>query len=99
MKTAVINIKTTPIVKTRASKVARDLGFGLSSLINGFLNTLIKTKTVEFTTLTKEEPSAFMIQALKEAEDDIKHGRVSHAFDNAKDAITYLHKESKKYAD
>ena len=98
MKTAVINIKTTPTVKTRASKIANELGFGLSSLINGFLNTLIKTKTVEFTAIPKETPNAFMIQALKEAENDIKHNRVSPAFDNAEDAIAYLDKESKKYA-
>lgn len=94
MKTAIINIKTTPIVKTRASKVARELGFGLSSLINGFLNTLIKTKTVKFTALPKEEPNEFMVHALKEAEASPS----SPAFDDAEKAIEYLHKESKKYA-
>ena len=99
MKTAIINIKTKPMVKTRAQKVAEEMGFGLSTLINGFLNTLIKTKTVTFTALPKEEPSEFMIQALKEAEEDVKAERVSPRFDNAKDALAWLHKESKKYAD
>lgn len=94
MKTAIINIKTTPIIKTRASKIAKELGFGLSSLINGFLNTLIKTKTVEFTAIPKEEPNTFMIQALKEAEESPS----SPAFDNAHDAIAWLENPKRKYA-
>lgn len=99
MKTAVINIKTTPTIKLRAQKIAKELGFGLSTLINGFLNTLIKTKTVEFTALPKEEPNEFMIKALKEAEKDIEINRLSPAFDDAEKAIAWLKKESKKYAD
>lgn len=94
MKTAVINIKTTPLVKSRAQVVAQELGFALSSLINGFLNTLIKTKTVEFTAIKKEEPSAFMIKALKEAE----VSPTSPTFNTAKEAIDWLNQESKKYA-
>lgn len=97
MKTAIINIKTTPLVKTRAQKIAQELGFGLSSLINGFLNTLIKTKTVKFTTLAREEPSGYMIQALKEAEADIEMGRVSPAFDDADEAIAWLKDKSREY--
>ena len=98
MKTAVIHFKTKPIIKTRAQKVADELGFGLSALLNGFLNQLIKTKTIEFSAYPKEEPNEFMIKALKEAEEDLKKGRVSPNFDNAHDAIAWLHKESKKYA-
>jgi addiction module RelB/DinJ family antitoxin len=98
MKTAIINIKTKPIVKTQAQQIAEEMGFGLSTLINGFLNQLIKTRRVEFSTYPKEEPSEFMIKALKEAEEDVKEGRVSPRFDNTKEAIAWLRKESKKYA-
>jgi len=94
MKTAVINIKTTPIIKARAQKVAKDLGFGLSSLINGFLNTLVKTKTVEFTALPKEEPSEYMIKSLREAE----NSPISPRFNNAKTAIAWLKDPNRKYA-
>jgi addiction module RelB/DinJ family antitoxin len=97
MKSAIINVKTTPLIKKRAQKVAADLGFGLSTLINGFLNQLVKDKKVEFTAYPKEEPSDYMIKTLQEAEEDIAKGRVSPEFDNAKDAVAWLNNESRKY--
>ena len=98
MKTAVINIKTDTKTKDQAKKVAEELGFSLSSLANAYFRTLIKTKEVHFSVNPQEEPSEYMIQALKEAEEDKKAGRVSPRFDNAKDAIKWLKKETKKYA-
>jgi len=74
MNTAVINIKTEPQVKKQAQVVAEKMGISLSSLINGFLRHLIKTKTVTFT--AREDPSPWLIQALKESREDIKAGRV-----------------------
>ena len=74
MNTAVINIKTEPQVKKRAQVVAEEMGISLSSLINGFLRHVIKTKTVTFT--AREEPSAWLIKALKESREYIKAGRV-----------------------
>lgn len=96
MNTAVINIKVEPTVKKKAQKVAHDLGLSLSGLINGYLKQLIRTKTAVFS--LKEEPSEYMIQSLKEAEDDIKEGYVSPDFDNAKDAIAWLCNLKAKYA-
>jgi addiction module RelB/DinJ family antitoxin len=97
MSTAVINIKTDPKVKAKAQKVASDLGFSLSSLINGYLNQLVKTKTVHFSAL-EETPSEYMVQALRESEEDRKKGRYK-SFDTADKALEYLDKiidESKK---
>ncbi|KKQ26131.1 MAG: Addiction module antitoxin, RelB/DinJ family [Candidatus Woesebacteria bacterium GW2011_GWA1_37_8] len=96
MNTAVINIKTNAKVKSQAQKIASDLGFSLSSLINGYLNQLIKTKTIHFS-LTEEIPSEYMIQALKESEEDRKAGRVSPSFDNVKDAIDWLNNPKRRY--
>jgi len=90
MNTAVINVKVDPKVKVGAQKVASDLGFSLSALINGYLKSLIKTKTVHFSLTEKEEPSEYLIKALKESEEDRKTGRVSPSFDNSKDAIKWL---------
>ncbi len=84
MNTAVINIKVEPNVKKKAQNVAGRLGLSLSALINGYLRQLIKTETVVFS--TKEEPTAYMIKALKEAEEDIKAGRVT-SFKSGKEAI------------
>jgi len=96
MNTAVINIKTNSQVKAKAQKVAEELGFSLSSLINGYLRHLVRTKTVHFN--TSEKPTEYLIQALKESERDIKAGRVSPGFDNTEDAIKWLNDPNAKYA-
>ncbi|MBU0570093.1 hypothetical protein KKB40_04960, partial [Patescibacteria group bacterium] len=68
----------------------------LSSLINGYLRSLVKTKTIHFS-LQDEEPSELLIKAIKEAEEDRNAGRVSPSFDNAKDAIAWLDNPKRKY--
>lgn len=74
MNTAVINIRVNSTVKKQAQKTAEKMGLSLSDVINGFLRHLIKTKTVTFT--AREEPSLWLIKALKESREDIKAGRV-----------------------
>ncbi len=95
MNTAVINIKTEPSIKSQAQKVASRLGLSLSALINAYLRELIKTKKVEFS--VDETPSPYLIKALKQSERDIKVGRVSPAFKNAKDAIKWLNDPNARY--
>lgn len=87
MNSAVINIKTNPQVKAKAQKVAEELGFSLSSLINGYLKHLVKTKTVHFN--TSEEPTQYLIDALKESEEDKKAGKLI-SFKNFDDEMAYL---------
>lgn len=94
MKSTVINIKTTAHTKVRAQKVADELGFGLSTLINGFLTQLIKTKRIEFFTHVGEEPSEYLLEALEEA----KKSQTSRVFDTPEGAVTWLERERKKYA-
>ncbi len=90
MRTTVINIKTDPKVKAGAKKVASQLGFSLSSLINGYLKQLIKTKTVYFR-LSEEQPSEYLIQALRESEEDRRAGRYK-SFAAADEALGYIDK-------
>jgi len=47
MKT-VINIKTDKEVKKNAKKVAEDLGFSLSAVINAYLKQFVRNKEVYF---------------------------------------------------
>lgn len=96
MNSAVINIKTNPQIKKSAQKIADELGFSLSSLINAYLRQLIKTKTVTFSALD-EEPTDYLLTSLKESQEDIKSGRISPSFDNAKDAITWLRNPHETY--
>ena len=90
MNTAVINIKTDPQVKARAKKVASELGFNLSSLVNGYLRQLIKTKSVYFS-LINEEPSELLIKAIKEAESKRDSGKY-YKFDRADQALEFVDK-------
>ncbi len=88
MNTAIINIKINPEEKKEAQRVAEELGMPLSIIIKGFLKEFVRTQRVNFS--TAEEPSDYLIASLKAAEEDIKAGRVSPTFDNAKDAIAWL---------
>jgi addiction module RelB/DinJ family antitoxin len=98
MNTAVINIKVQPDIKKRAQIVASELGFSLSALINAYLKQLVKTKTVIFSA-SSEEPTEYLLEALRESREDITKGRVSPVFTNADDAVAWLKNPKKKYAD
>lgn len=94
--TAVINVRTSPRVKTQAQEIAQKLGLNLSVLINAYLKQLVRTKAVSFS-LT-EEPADYLLQILKESKEDIKKGRVSPSFSKANDAIKWLNNPKRKYA-
>lgn len=89
MKNAIITVKINPLIKKRAQQVADDLGFGLSSLINGFLNHLIKTKTIEFSAYPKEEPTEYLRAVLQEGERQLQDNEVI-TFEKPQDALAYV---------
>lgn len=88
MNTAMINVRTDFGLKRAAQRVAEELGFSLSSLVNAYLKQLVKTKTVFFSAAS-EEPSEFLIQSMKEAEEDRRAGR-TFSFDNSSEALEFL---------
>lgn len=94
MSTAVVNVKVNTVLKREAMKVAENLGFTLSGVVNAYLKQLVRTKKVDFS-LVSEIPSDYMIKAMREAEQDVKNGRVV-SFKNGKDALDYLHKMARK---
>jgi len=87
--TAVINVKVNPELKVQAQNLAEEFGFSLSSLVNACLKQIVRTRTVSFD--ASEEPSEYMIKALKESKADIKAGRVV-SFESGKEALKYLDK-------
>ncbi len=91
MKSAVINIKTDATVKRKAQKVAFQLGFSLSALINAYLRDIVRNKSIHFS-LT-EEPSDYLLRVLKESEKDRKAGSVFPRFEKPEDAIAWLKKK------
>ena len=76
MKAAVINIRTDARTKSQAQKIADEFGFSLSSLVNGFLRNIVRTKTITFTTQRSEKPTPYLRQILKESQEDVHKGRV-----------------------
>lgn len=93
MSYAVITTKIDPRTKREAQKTAEALGMPLSVVIKAFLRHFIKTKTVTFSDRGDEYPNAYLGSVIKQAEKDWKEGRASPIFDNAKDAIAWLHRK------
>ena len=82
-----ITLKVDPKVKADAKQVADDLGFSLSSLMNGFLKELIYNREINFS--RKEEPSDYLIEAIREAEEERKKGNY-YSFEDSQKAIDFL---------
>lgn len=93
MNTAVINLKVEPRLKKDGQRLARNLGLTLSALMKSLLRKAVRKKKVELELV----PTPYLEQALKEAEEDRKAGRVSPRFDNAEDAMAWLKDPNARY--
>jgi len=90
--TTLLTVRTDKKIKMQASRVAASLGFTLSSLINGYLRQLIKTKEIHFH--ESYEPTPYLERLIKQARKDRKTGKnVSPAFDNINDAVAWLNRK------
>jgi len=92
MNTVSILIKTEPEVKKRAQQAAKNMGSDLNSILTAFLKQFIKTQTIDIHTTVDEIPNAYFKKMVKKAQADRKAGKASPIFDNAEDAIAWLHK-------
>ena len=92
MNSSVVTIKIDPQTKKEAHKTAEELGMPLSVVIKAFLKQFIKTKTVEFSA-RGEEPSEYLIRAIKQAEIDLKAGKASPTFHYGEEAVKWLEKQ------
>jgi len=97
MDTAVINLKVDPITKRRAQSLADELGLSLSGLIKAYLKQIVRTKSVSYSA-SDEEPTEYLIQSLRASAGDIKEGRISPMFSDAKGAISWLNHPKKRHA-
>ena len=86
-----MNIKVNRHIKAKAQEVAEELGFNLSSLVNAYLRQLIKTKTVNFSTVD-EEPTENLLEMLEQSKNDKSKKKVSPVFSDAKRAVAWLNK-------
>ncbi|MGH7203236.1 MAG: type II toxin-antitoxin system RelB/DinJ family antitoxin [Candidatus Levyibacteriota bacterium] len=86
MNTATIDVKIE--TKTKAQAIAKKLGISLSEVVEQYLKQFVKTKGSQITS-SEEEPNAYLIQSLKQAEKDIKQGKTLK-FDNGDAVLKYL---------
>ena len=89
----VISIKVDPLTKKQAQKLSDSLGLSLSAVLKGFLKQFIRTKTITFSAQEGEEPSEYLIKAMKQAEKDWKEGKGSPIFTNVDDDLKWLEKQ------
>ncbi len=61
------------------------------------MNELSKANTNRSGAGIAEEPSDYLIQVLKESEEDRLAGWTSPAFENTEDAVAWLHDPNRKY--
>lgn len=90
MQTTAIYIRTEPEVKAKAQKVAKELGFSLSSLLNAWLRHFIKTKTVTFSARREEIPNEYFKRTLAKARKNWKEGKGSPIFHSGEEAVKWL---------
>lgn len=88
MNTTTLTIKIDKKTKDESQKVAAELGFSLSALIKAQLRHVIRTRRVDVS-LREERPTAYFDKKLKEAEEDIKAGRVI-SFKDSDEMLAYL---------
>jgi len=87
MKTSMLSIKIDPKVKLAAQKVADELGFSLSAIVNASLKNLARNKTVAYSLL---EPSPTLKKAIIESRKDRAKGKSVGPFSDAEDLINSL---------
>lgn len=89
MKTSMLSIKIDPAVKSGAEKVANELGFSLSAVINASLKNLIRTKSISYS--IPEIPNAMLKKAIRDARRDRVTGKNSFGpFTNVADMMKSL---------
>lgn len=75
-------------MKDQAQKTAAELGFSLSAVMKALLKQFIRTQRLSVGLC--EEPSTYMIEALKKADKEYKNGNTSPSFANARDSFKWL---------
>jgi addiction module RelB/DinJ family antitoxin len=88
MKT-VINIKTDKEVKKNAKKIAEDLGFSLSAVINAYLKQFVRNKEIYFSVIP--QMSSGLEKIIGEIETDIRKKRnISQVFSSGNELKKHL---------
>lgn len=88
MNTTSIHVKIGSDIKMQAQKTAEELGLSLSAVMKALLKQFIRTQRLSVG--VGEEPSAYMIEALKKSNKEYKKGNTSPSFENVDDSFKWL---------
>ena len=97
MNTTTIHVKIDTKTKIEAKRVAEEFGLTLTALVNTLLKQIARTKRL-YLSAEKEEPTEYFKQLMKEADEDVKAGRVI-SFKSGEEAVSYFRKIRKKSED
>ena len=90
MNTTTIHVKIDTKTKIEAKSVAEEFGLTLTALVNALLKQIARTKQL-YLSAEKEEPTEYFKQLMREADEDVKAGRVI-SFKNPEEEFRYLDK-------
>ena len=88
MNVTSIHVKVDSDMKDQAQRTAEDLGLSLSAVMKALLKQFIRTQRLSVG--VGEEPSAFMIEALKKSDREYKENNTSPSFASAEDSFKWL---------
>lgn len=86
-----IHVKIDTRTRNEAKRVAEEFGLTLTALVNALLKQITRTKQLYLSVERKEEPTEYFKKLMREADEDIKAGRVI-SFKNPQDELKYLDK-------
>lgn len=85
-----IHVKIESDIKAQAQKTAEELGLSLSAVMKALLKQFIRTQRLSVG--VGEEPSEYMIEALKKSDREYKKGNTSPSFSDVEDSFKWLDK-------
>ena len=90
MNTTSVHIKIESDIKIQARKTAEELGLSLSAVMKALLKQFIRTQRLSVG--LGEEPSMYMIEALRKSDEEYRGGNTSPSFENAEESFRWLDK-------
>jgi antitoxin component of RelBE/YafQ-DinJ toxin-antitoxin module len=97
MNATTISFSIDPRVKKKAKEKVEKQGYSLDAFVGIFVSELLTSVAEQESSGTDivihlEKPTKYFKQAVKKARADRKAGKASPTFENAEDAIEWLHK-------
>lgn len=87
MNATSLHVKIETNIKEQAQKTADELGLSLSAVVKVLLKQFVRTR--QLSVGLNEEPTEYFKQLMKEANEDVRAGRVT-SFKSGREALDYI---------